>query len=135
MKADEKIASHDLEFSVYNKENQTIKYTNSESCHRLEVFKAIPAGVFTCLGRLMLLAEENKNEKITNLYPDYVHALKMAGLIPKTVPTVQELYMQEKEKMQLADKNDQEKKKKEDKRNTFFVIGHSRFCQRGQSGT
>eukprot|EP00957_Ditylum_brightwellii_P207538 15353421-Ditylum_brightwellii.AAC.2 len=53
----------DLEFSVYNKENQMIKYLNSKSCHRSEVFKAMSAGLFTCLGRLTLLTEENKNEK------------------------------------------------------------------------
>ena len=39
---------HDnLHFSVYNKENQTIKYVNKESCHRTLVFKAVPAGLFT----------------------------------------------------------------------------------------
>ena len=44
---------HDnLHFSVYNKENQTIKYVNKESCHRTLVFKAVPAGVFTRIGQL-----------------------------------------------------------------------------------
>eukprot|EP00957_Ditylum_brightwellii_P117881 8991981-Ditylum_brightwellii.AAC.1 len=39
-----------LHFSVYSKENQTIKYVNKESCHRTSVFKAVPAGVFTRIG-------------------------------------------------------------------------------------
>eukprot|EP00957_Ditylum_brightwellii_P169602 12909437-Ditylum_brightwellii.AAC.1 len=40
----------ELCFAVYNKENQHIKYVNKESCHHASVFKAIPEGVFTCLG-------------------------------------------------------------------------------------
>eukprot|EP00957_Ditylum_brightwellii_P100423 7654706-Ditylum_brightwellii.AAC.1 len=33
-----------LQFSVYSKESQTIKYVDKESCHWPSVFKAIPAG-------------------------------------------------------------------------------------------
>eukprot|EP00957_Ditylum_brightwellii_P092333 7029911-Ditylum_brightwellii.AAC.1 len=43
-------SKQELRFAVYNKENQHIKYVNRESCHCTSVFKAIPEGVFTCLG-------------------------------------------------------------------------------------
>eukprot|EP00957_Ditylum_brightwellii_P182452 13899016-Ditylum_brightwellii.AAC.1 len=36
--------NNNLQFLVYSKENQTIKYANKESCHRTSVFKAVPAG-------------------------------------------------------------------------------------------
>eukprot|EP00957_Ditylum_brightwellii_P045801 3474709-Ditylum_brightwellii.AAC.1 len=42
----------DLSFEVYHKKGQQIKYVNQASYHRNAVFKAIPAGVFTRLGRL-----------------------------------------------------------------------------------
>eukprot|EP00957_Ditylum_brightwellii_P053313 4041649-Ditylum_brightwellii.AAC.1 len=55
--------------SVYNKENQRIKYVNKESCHPASVFKAIPEGVFTRLGQLTSRTRENENVPITELYP------------------------------------------------------------------
>eukprot|EP00957_Ditylum_brightwellii_P148988 11343570-Ditylum_brightwellii.AAC.1 len=47
-----------LTFSIYAKPNHTIKYVGNMSCHRPEVFKAIPAGVFTRLGRLTPITME-----------------------------------------------------------------------------
>eukprot|EP00957_Ditylum_brightwellii_P100730 7677500-Ditylum_brightwellii.AAC.1 len=62
---------NDLSFSVYHKKNQTIKYINRESCHRTAVFKAIPPGVFTRMGRLTSITDKNKDMPITTLYPTH----------------------------------------------------------------
>eukprot|EP00957_Ditylum_brightwellii_P187973 14311077-Ditylum_brightwellii.AAC.2 len=70
----------ELYFSVYSKKNQTIKSINKDSCHRNSVFKTVPAGVFTRLGRLTLFTESNKHSPILDLYPLHAEALKKANL-------------------------------------------------------
>ena len=67
---------NDPSFSVYHKKNQTIKYINRESCHRAAVFKAIPAGVFTHMGRLTSITDKNKDMPIPALFPTHAAALK-----------------------------------------------------------
>eukprot|EP00957_Ditylum_brightwellii_P005311 405116-Ditylum_brightwellii.AAC.1 len=42
----------DLKFSVYNKENQTIKYLSSKSCHMLEVYMSNTSGCIHLLGKV-----------------------------------------------------------------------------------
>eukprot|EP00957_Ditylum_brightwellii_P000679 53447-Ditylum_brightwellii.AAC.1 len=86
---------NDLSFSVYHKKNQTIKYVNRESCHQTAVFKAIPAGVFTHMGRLTSITNENKNKPIITFYPTHAATLQKANLLPKKIPTIRELYAQE----------------------------------------
>ena len=97
-----------LYFSVYSKENQTIKYVNKESCHRQSVFKAVPAGVFTRLGRLTSLTKDNQATPILDLYPLHHEALKKAKLLPKNVPTLQELHQQEDDRRRRSKKKEEE---------------------------
>eukprot|EP00957_Ditylum_brightwellii_P027270 2062114-Ditylum_brightwellii.AAC.1 len=79
---------HDnLHFSVYSKENQTIKYVNNKSCHRILVFKVVPAGVFTRIVQLTLLTDENENTPITNLYSLHAAVLTKAKLMHWSIPT------------------------------------------------
>eukprot|EP00957_Ditylum_brightwellii_P196839 14997488-Ditylum_brightwellii.AAC.1 len=75
-----------LSFLVYHKKNQTIKYVNTESSHQAAVFKAILAGVFTCMGGLTSTTEEN-DMPIMSLYPTHADALKQANLLPKIIST------------------------------------------------
>jgi hypothetical protein len=114
-----------LYFSVYSKENQTIKYVNKESCHRQSVFKAVPAGVFTRLGRLTSVTKDNQDTPILDFYPLHREALKKAKLLPKNVPTLQELHQQEDDRQRRAKKKEEEMENKQDGRTCYFVIGHS----------
>eukprot|EP00957_Ditylum_brightwellii_P080649 6133920-Ditylum_brightwellii.AAC.1 len=95
-----------------SKENQTIKYVNKESCHRTLVFKAVPAGVFTRLGQLNSLTQENKNMPILDVYPLHAAALNTAKLLPKKIPTVNDLYQQEDDRRRRSKKKEEEKAEK-----------------------
>eukprot|EP00957_Ditylum_brightwellii_P025037 1894633-Ditylum_brightwellii.AAC.1 len=66
-----------LTFSIYAKPNHTIT-----SCHCPAVFKAIPVGVFTRLGRLTSIIMENIKPPITKLYPAHTSALQNDGMLP-----------------------------------------------------
>eukprot|EP00957_Ditylum_brightwellii_P152658 11620264-Ditylum_brightwellii.AAC.1 len=82
----------ELYFSVYSKKKQTIKYVSKENCHYSLVFTAVPADVFTRLGRLILLTESNQHSPIKDHYPLHVAALRKANLLPKNIPTMRDLY-------------------------------------------
>eukprot|EP00957_Ditylum_brightwellii_P014467 1089421-Ditylum_brightwellii.AAC.1 len=69
-----------LQLAMYNKENQMIQYVSKDSCHQPSVFKAIPSGVFTCMGKLTSLTLQNEKKTITNLYPLHAKALRKANL-------------------------------------------------------
>ena len=120
---------HDLKFQIYMKENQKLKYLNSDSTHMSSTFRAIPSGV---LGRLSKLTSKNKkldNTTIDKIYPLHADALKIAGIAPKIFPTFFEL---EKLRNKFT-KSEQEMKKKakekKRKRDTFFCIGVSKCSQ------
>eukprot|EP00957_Ditylum_brightwellii_P163977 12484836-Ditylum_brightwellii.AAC.1 len=117
----------DLSFSVYHKENQTIKYVNRESCHQTVVFKSIPAGVFTRMGRLTSIPEENKDVPIMSLCTTHANALKKANPLPKKIPMVRELYDQELTRKQQQKLKEVKKEKRKGEQRIYFVIGHARF--------
>ena len=70
-----------LEFKVYNKPNQKIKYANNGSCHTKHCLKAIPWGVLSRLAKLASKSKENLETKINELYPEHAEALLKAGLM------------------------------------------------------
>eukprot|EP00957_Ditylum_brightwellii_P208764 15358836-Ditylum_brightwellii.AAC.1 len=84
-----------LTFSIYAKPNHVIKYVGSTSCHHPAVFKAIPSGFFTRLGRLTSITMENINQPITELYPAHTSALQNDGILFNKIPFVKELQEEE----------------------------------------
>ena len=65
------------------KENQKLKYLNSDSTHTKCCMKAIPFGLFKRLAKLTSINKRIMNQKIDKLYPDHEKAFKIAGLAPK----------------------------------------------------
>ena len=49
----------ELQFQVYMKPNQQMKYLNKGSAHTHACFKAIPNGVYQRLAKLTTMTEEN----------------------------------------------------------------------------
>eukprot|EP00957_Ditylum_brightwellii_P201297 15325006-Ditylum_brightwellii.AAC.1 len=92
--------------------------------------KAVPAGVFTRLGRLTLLTECNKHSPILDLYLLHAEALEKEKLVPKSIPTKCDLYQQEDDRRRRQKKKEEEAEKWQDGRTCYFVIGHSRFWKR-----
>eukprot|EP00957_Ditylum_brightwellii_P112805 8600387-Ditylum_brightwellii.AAC.1 len=84
-----------LTFSVYAKPNHIIKHVGSTSYHHPVVFKSIPVGVFTQLGRLTSIIMENINQHITELYTAHMPALRSARILPNKIPLIKELQEEE----------------------------------------
>ena len=68
------------------KENQKLKYSNSDSTHAKCCLKAIPNGIFGRLAKLTSALRKNLNTTIDELCPNHTKALKIAGLVPKRYP-------------------------------------------------
>eukprot|EP00957_Ditylum_brightwellii_P021868 1649085-Ditylum_brightwellii.AAC.1 len=62
---------------------------------------------------------------ITNLYPLHTAALTKAKSMPRTMPTVAELYQQEDGRRQSMKKKEEENEEKRNNRTIYFVVGHS----------
>ena len=77
-----------LQFSVYRKPNQELKYLNLESTHAPATFKAIPHGVALRLALLTTPDDTNINKSISDLYPEHFSALKSAGLCKEQLPSL-----------------------------------------------
>ena len=96
------------------------------SCHWSAVVKAIPAGVFTRLGRLTSIKMDTINKPITALYPAHTSALTNAGILLTKVPMLKELKAEEilwqQKKLDKVEDNNNN-----DYRKIYFVIGHSPF--------
>jgi hypothetical protein len=71
----------DLEFGVHLKQNQLLKYPNKGSSHTPGCFKAIPYGVKLRLASLTTVTEENRDKKLSELYPAHFEALDKAGIL------------------------------------------------------
>eukprot|EP00957_Ditylum_brightwellii_P011677 882229-Ditylum_brightwellii.AAC.1 len=113
--------------SIYHKKSQTVKYVNRESCHQTAVFKAIPAGVFTCIGRLTSMTDENKNAPITSLYATHADTLKKASILSKKFQQFKIYMNRNSEEKKYRKKKEEEKNRRHDKCTIYFVIGHAQF--------
>ena len=110
-----------LNFSVYRKENQVLKYLEKGSCHTKATFEAIPSGVFNRLAKLTSKPNTNGKLRIDEVYPDHTNTLKNAGLFSKTFPTLENIRKStEKSKLQV-----EEQKKRQ--RNVYFCAGYCHF--------
>ena len=80
-----------LEYSVYSKPNQQIKYLHKSSNHTNACKKAIPKGVFLRLSKLTSSTPLNQDQRLDTLYPAHTAALNKAELAPSTFPKLSEL--------------------------------------------
>jgi hypothetical protein len=113
----------DLQFGVYLKPGQQLKYLNNISSHSPHCFKAITKGVFGCLTSLTSLMDKSNYKSIKDLYPRHFEALNLAGLSPKCVPTLQEILELNKGKEKC--KEEKLERDKQCNRSVYFCIGYS----------
>eukprot|EP00957_Ditylum_brightwellii_P184114 14023983-Ditylum_brightwellii.AAC.1 len=89
--------SGEMQFLVFRKPNQALKYVDRHSMHRPTTFKSIANGGFTLLARLTSKIAANENAQINEIYPDHAKALFTADLAPPTdFPTFNELLQDDK---------------------------------------
>eukprot|EP00957_Ditylum_brightwellii_P077991 5928160-Ditylum_brightwellii.AAC.1 len=67
-----------LQFGVYHKEGQAIKYVDCSSCPRPCTFKCISSRVYLRLGRLTSTMTENGKKYLDKIYPEHAEALLAA---------------------------------------------------------
>ena len=82
----------ELNFSVFRKLGQQLKYVGKESNHTPGTLRAIPSGVFNRLAKLTSLKPSLHSEGVDKFYPDHANALRKAGLAPPYFPTMGDLW-------------------------------------------
>jgi hypothetical protein len=80
-----------LQFRVYPKENQVLKYFKRGSTHADACFAAIPTGLMKRLASLGTRTEKSELTTMDELYPAHAKALKKANLAPDIFPTLGEI--------------------------------------------
>eukprot|EP00957_Ditylum_brightwellii_P092966 7078808-Ditylum_brightwellii.AAC.1 len=108
-----------LQFGVYHKEGQAIKYVDCSSYHRPCTFKSIASGVYLYLGRLTSKMVENGEKQLDKIYPEHAEALLAAELEPVEFLTLDKIWEKEALSKLCA------KQKHHNNWRTFSVIGYS----------
>ena len=80
-----------LQFGVFRKKVQHLKYVRQESTHTPGTLRTIPSGVLNCLAKLTSRNPSIHAEAVDKIYPNHVNALCKAGLAPPIFPTMGDL--------------------------------------------
>ena len=78
----------DLEFGVFIKKGQQLKYVNKESTHTPGTLRSIPSGVLNRLTKLTSRKPSIQAEAVDMIYPAHTNAPHKAGLAPPVFPTM-----------------------------------------------
>ena len=112
----------DLQFGIFRKNGQQLKYVGQESNHTPGTLRAIPSGV---LNRLAILTSRNPSihaEEVDKIYPNHANALRKAGLAPLVLLTMGDLWRRQDEKVDSEKEQDVSKNKN---RNVYFCVSYS----------
>ena len=101
----------DLQFVVFSKNGQQLKYVGQESTHILGTLCAIPSGVLNCFSKLTSRNPSINSEVVDKIYPNHVNALCKAGLAPPNFPTMGYLWRKQDEKVDMENELGVSKKK------------------------
>ena len=85
----------DLQFGVFRKKGQQLKYVGKESTHTPGTLRAIPSGVLNRLAKLTSKKPSIQAEAVDKIYPAHANALRKAGLAPPIFPTMGEYSINE----------------------------------------
>ena len=118
----------ELNFSVFRKAGQQLKYVGKESIHTPGNLRAIPSGVFNRLAKLTSRKPSLHSEGVDKVYPDHANALRKAGLAPPDFPTMGDLWKMQDEKLEIENEKEPDVNKKKN-RNVYFCVAYSRFSQ------
>ena len=81
-----------LQFRVFRKKEQQLKYVGKESTHTPSTLRAIPSRVFNRLAKLTSSKQSIQAEAVDTIYPAHANALRKAGLAPPVFPTMGEFW-------------------------------------------
>ena len=87
----------DLEFGVFRKNVQQLKYFGKESTHTPGTLREIPSGVLNRLAKLTSRKPSIHSEGVDKIYPDHANALRKGGLAPPNLLTMGDLWSKQYE--------------------------------------
>ena len=90
-----------LQFSVFSKQRQKLKYVSKEITHTPGTLCVIPSGVLIHLANINSQKKSLHSEGVEKIYPDHVNALHKAVLTPSNLPTMGDLWSNQDEKMDM----------------------------------
>ena len=114
----------DLQFVLFRKKGQQLKYVGQESTHTPGTLRAIPSRVLKRLAKLTSRNPSIHAEAVDKIYPAHVNALRKAGLAPPVFPTMGELWRKQDEKVENEKERDISEKKNI---NVYFCVSYSRY--------
>ena len=113
----------DLQFSVFRKKGQQLKYVGKEITHTPSTFHAITSGVLNHLAKLTSRKPYIHSEGVDKIYPDHANVLRKAGLAPYNFPTMGYLWSKQDDNVDIEKEPDVNKKKN---RNVYFCVAYPR---------
>ena len=113
-----------LQFIVFIKKGQQLKYVGKESTHTPGTLRAIPSGVFNRLAKLTSRKPSIQAAVVDSIYPAHVNALRKACLASSVFPTMGDLWEKQDEKLEKNKERDVSVKKN---RNVYFCVAYSRY--------
>ena len=78
----------DLQFGVFRKNGQQLKYVGKKSTHKPGTLRAIPSRFLNCLTKITSRKRLIHSEGVDKIYPEHVNVLRKAGLAPPNFPTM-----------------------------------------------
>ena len=116
----------ELNFSVFRKAGQQLKYVGKESTHTPGTLRTILFGVLNRLAKLTSLKPSLHSEGVDKVYPGHANALRKAVLAPPDFPTMGNLWKMQDEKLEIENEKEPDVKKKKN-RNVYFCVAYSRY--------
>ena len=111
----------DLQFSVFRKKGQQLKYTRKESNHTPSTLHMIYSGVMNRLKKLTSQKNSLHYKGLDKIYPDHANALCEAGLAPPNLRTMGNLWKKQDEKLDIENEKEPDVNKKKNK-NVYFCV-------------
>ena len=125
------IDEEDLQFRVFIKKVQSLKYVGKDSTHTPGTLRAIPSRVLNRLAKLTSRKPSIRAEAVDTIYTAHTNALRKAGLVPPVFTTMGELWEKQDEKVE---KNQERYVSVKIKRNVYFCVAYSRYFLQQSTG-
>ena len=109
----------DLQFGIFRKKGQKLKYVGKESTHTPGTLRAIPSRVLNRLAKLTSRKPSIQAEAVDTIYPAHANSLRKAGLSPPVSPKTGELWEKQDDKVEKNKERDVSVKKN---RNVYFCV-------------
>ena len=113
-----------LQFGLFRKKGQQLKYVGKESTHKPGDLRAIPWGVLNRLAKLTSRKPSIHSEGVYKIHPDHANALCKAGLTLPNFPTMGDLWSKQDERLDIEKEPDVRKNKNI---NVYFFVAYSRY--------